>query len=258
MSPWVTTSAPAAVMPLLGHFQPRPFGYFDPIKLANAQRAGLEMLRLPDGHVHRQARLSVAGQRLADSCKGRAGRGEIDFFRQVRMVSEQGAGGGAGDEEARARGTQKSILERKAPPTFPLVIEMRERAAWVTHWTEDSVDALLHSVDPTVQLRRRLPGTPPPPQMQRSNCAAHAGRPETQSHIEQSYRQKHKAVPWTRCAVLTRARHDLVWPLHPGCAVLPRPECGSQQHCSSAARCGCCSAAVATGRPLPEIMADHV
>lgn len=65
-----------------------------------------------------------------------------------------------GDEEARARGTQKSVLERKAPPTFPLVIEMRERATWVAHWTEDSVDALLHGQDPTVQLRRRLPGQP--------------------------------------------------------------------------------------------------
>jgi nucleoside-triphosphatase THEP1 len=63
-----------------------------------------------------------------------------------------------GDEEARARGTQKSILERKAPPTFPLVIEMRERACWVTHWVEDSVDCLLHGKDPVVQLRRRQPG----------------------------------------------------------------------------------------------------
>ena len=58
-----------------------------------------------------------------------------------------------GDEEARARGTQKSILERKAPPTFPLVIEMRERACWVTHWVEDSVDCLLHGKDPVVQVR---------------------------------------------------------------------------------------------------------
>jgi hypothetical protein len=37
---------------------------------------------------------------------------------------------------------------------------MRERATWVAHWTEDSVDALLHGQDPTVQLRRRLPGQP--------------------------------------------------------------------------------------------------
>lgn len=59
-----------------------------------------------------------------------------------------------GDEEARARGTQKSILERRAPPTFPLVIEMRERANWVTHWTEDSVDCLLHGKVPIVQVRQ--------------------------------------------------------------------------------------------------------
>ncbi len=58
----------------------------------------------------------------------------------------------AGDEEARNRGTQKSVLERKAPPTFPLLIEMRERAFWVTHWVEDSVDCLLHGKAPVVQV----------------------------------------------------------------------------------------------------------
>ena len=57
-----------------------------------------------------------------------------------------------GDEEARQRGTQKSVLERKAPPTFPLVIEMRERAYWVTHWVEDSVDCLLTGKVPIVQV----------------------------------------------------------------------------------------------------------
>jgi stage III sporulation protein SpoIIIAA len=38
-----------------------------------------------------------------------------------------------GDEEARSRGTQKSVLERKAPSTFPLLIEMHERSHWVAH-----------------------------------------------------------------------------------------------------------------------------
>ena len=38
-----------------------------------------------------------------------------------------------GDEEARTRGTQKSVLERTAPPTFPVLIEMRERHFWVAH-----------------------------------------------------------------------------------------------------------------------------
>lgn len=57
------------------------------------------------------------------------------------------------DEEARARGTQKSVLERKGPPTFPLVLEMRDRDMWVAHWVEDSVDALLQSKCPVVQVR---------------------------------------------------------------------------------------------------------
>ncbi len=57
-----------------------------------------------------------------------------------------------GDDEARQRGTQKSVLERKAPPTFPLVIEMRERSCWVTHWVESSVDCLLTGKTPIVQV----------------------------------------------------------------------------------------------------------
>lgn len=48
------------------------------------------------------------------------------------------------------------MLERKAPPTFPLVIEMRERAYWVTHWVEDSVDCLLHAKVPIVQVPQPL------------------------------------------------------------------------------------------------------
>ncbi|KAJ4951348.1 hypothetical protein NE237_028180 [Protea cynaroides] len=60
-----------------------------------------------------------------------------------------------GDEEAQARCCQKSILERKAPPTFPFLIEMRERHYWVTHRTERSVDMLLHGRRPLVEIRKR-------------------------------------------------------------------------------------------------------
>ena len=62
---------------------------------------------------------------------------------------------GTGDDEARQRGTQKSILERQAPPTFPVLIEMRERTDWVTHWTQDSVDCLLQHRMPMVQVGAR-------------------------------------------------------------------------------------------------------
>ena len=45
-----------------------------------------------------------------------------------------------GDDEARARGCQKTIMERQAPPTFPILIEMHERNFWVAHNVEESVD----------------------------------------------------------------------------------------------------------------------
>merc|ERR1711869_73401 len=57
------------------------------------------------------------------------------------------------------RGTQKSVLERRASPTFPIVIEMRERQSWVAHWVEESVDALLNGRVPVVQIRKMNPAT---------------------------------------------------------------------------------------------------
>jgi stage III sporulation protein SpoIIIAA len=38
-----------------------------------------------------------------------------------------------GDEEARRRRTQKTVLERAAEPTFPLAVEMRSRHRWQVH-----------------------------------------------------------------------------------------------------------------------------
>merc|ERR1711871_1915408 len=49
-----------------------------------------------------------------------------------------------GDEEAKRRGTSKSILERKAPPTFDIAIEIHNPETWVIHENiENSVDLLL-------------------------------------------------------------------------------------------------------------------
>ncbi len=59
-----------------------------------------------------------------------------------------------GDDEARRRGSQKSVLERKAPPTFDIAVEMLERARWVVH--EDvaaTVDRLLRNREPLIQTR---------------------------------------------------------------------------------------------------------
>lgn len=48
------------------------------------------------------------------------------------------------DEEARRRGTQKSILERKAPPTFSVIVEIVDRDEVVVHMdVAATVDSLL-------------------------------------------------------------------------------------------------------------------
>ena len=44
------------------------------------------------------------------------------------------------------------MLERVGPPSFPIVIEMRTRAMWVTHWVQESVDALLNGKLPNVEV----------------------------------------------------------------------------------------------------------
>lgn len=59
-----------------------------------------------------------------------------------------------GDEEARRRGSQKSVLERKAPPTFDIAVEMLERQKWVIHENvSETVDSLLRGRQPNPQVR---------------------------------------------------------------------------------------------------------
>jgi stage III sporulation protein SpoIIIAA len=58
------------------------------------------------------------------------------------------------DEEARRRGTQKSVLERKAPPTFSVLIEIQDRQRVVIHHdVAASVDALLRARPLMPELR---------------------------------------------------------------------------------------------------------
>jgi hypothetical protein len=60
------------------------------------------------------------------------------------------------DEEARRRGTQKTILERRAPPTFDVLIEIQDRQRLLIHHNvTDSVDALLRGRPLQAELRYR-------------------------------------------------------------------------------------------------------
>jgi stage III sporulation protein SpoIIIAA len=61
-----------------------------------------------------------------------------------------------GDDEARRRGTQKTVLERKAPPTFDVVVEIVERDSVIVHRNvAETVDAILrgHMVPPESRWR---------------------------------------------------------------------------------------------------------
>ncbi len=63
------------------------------------------------------------------------------------------------DEEARRRGTQKTVLERKAPPTFDVLIEIQDtdRLA-VHHEVSEVVDRLLRDIPPRPEIRVRTVG----------------------------------------------------------------------------------------------------
>ncbi len=60
------------------------------------------------------------------------------------------------DEEARRRGTQKTVLERRAPPTFDILIEIQDRQRLAVH-TEvgKSVDDMLRGRPLGVEIRYR-------------------------------------------------------------------------------------------------------
>ena len=60
-----------------------------------------------------------------------------------------------GDEEAKRRGSSKSILERKAPPTFEVAIEIHDPKTWIIHENiENSVDLLLQGKNLLLQQRK--------------------------------------------------------------------------------------------------------
>ena len=60
------------------------------------------------------------------------------------------------DEEARRRGTQKTVLERRAPPTFEVLIEIQDKDRLAVHRElGEVVDRFLRDVPPRPELRTR-------------------------------------------------------------------------------------------------------
>ncbi len=61
------------------------------------------------------------------------------------------------DDEARRRGTRKSVLERKAPPTFTVLVEIQNRDRMVVHHKVSvMVDAILRGMPLEAEVRQRL------------------------------------------------------------------------------------------------------
>jgi stage III sporulation protein SpoIIIAA len=66
------------------------------------------------------------------------------------------------DEEAKRRGTQKSILERKSYPAFQIAIEINEPNYWTIHEEiKDSIDLLLRGTYSVTQVRQLGPNKIP-------------------------------------------------------------------------------------------------
>jgi len=63
------------------------------------------------------------------------------------------------DEEAKRRHTQKAVLERKAPPTFDVAVEIRELDKFAIYFNVGSaIDALLRGRTPHPEIRVRTSG----------------------------------------------------------------------------------------------------
>ncbi len=84
------------------------------------------------------------------------------------------------DEEARRRGTQKTVLERRAPPTFDVLVEIQERNRVAVHVdVAEAVDNLLRgfALEPEIRYRDENDEI----KIQKSDrrpAAAHAGSQE--------------------------------------------------------------------------------
>lgn len=95
------------------------------------------------------------------------------------------------DEEARRRGTQKTVLERRAPPTFDVLVELQDRSSLFVHQDVTlAVDTLLRGRPLLPEIRRRtLDGKidiqaplEPPPTQHGNGRKAKRGEKNSTSH----------------------------------------------------------------------------
>jgi len=101
------------------------------------------------------------------------------------------------DEEARRRGTQKTVLERRAPPTFDMLIEIQERDRVAVHAdVAEAVDSLLreYPLPPEIRYRNdkgdiqieKPSAAPRVPAAQQGLRRQATSQPERTSHVERA------------------------------------------------------------------------
>ena len=103
------------------------------------------------------------------------------------------------DEEARRRGTQKSVLERKAPPTFQVLIEIQNwQHLAIHHDVAKAVDAVLRGRNLPAEIRYRdehgetqveMATLPPPLLEERTARVRRPDRPDRTGQSPESQRR---------------------------------------------------------------------
>lgn len=110
------------------------------------------------------------------------------------------------DEEARRRGTQKTVLERRSPPTFDMLVELQERDRLAVHPdVAQSVDTLVrgYPLQPEIRWRdaqnevhvEKAPAPPAARGMSQGTRRAYSsnGEPRSEGVTEPEGRYLHKA-----------------------------------------------------------------
>ncbi len=102
------------------------------------------------------------------------------------------------DEEARRRGTQKTVLERRAPPTFDVLVEIQQRDRFAVHSDiAAAVDALLRGFPLPPEIRSRGAD---------GNIQIEKARPDPRAHPESEFRIENGQTTGARRTTLAPAR----------------------------------------------------
>jgi hypothetical protein len=116
------------------------------------------------------------------------------------------------DEEARRRGTQKTVLERRSPPTFDVLIEIQDRNRLAVHAdVAAAVDSLLRGNPLPLEIRYRsadgsIQIEKPPAPLRSGNTAQQGYRRQANGYGAESSRYGGREP--TRAAERERARQE--------------------------------------------------